>query len=115
MLAHIGDWFAHWASRDGEPREDSWEISNAGVIAGRRREGDACYISRLSFANGPMVAGPPIGLGVGSVPGGVLTVLVSWQEGVVPAELMAGLVHDLGEWTRRLGEEGSFFTVATKG
>ncbi|RDA82795.1 hypothetical protein CP532_6867 [Ophiocordyceps camponoti-leonardi (nom. inval.)] len=123
MLSYVRDWSSFWKGRDGKPRRDSWEVSNGGVLVNEedeegvsRSDEDYCRISRVSFANGPMVAGPPIGLSVASAASsssgvidgvmtttmmmGEMTIVLSWQEGVVPEELMTGLADDLHGWTR---------------
>ncbi|RDA94054.1 hypothetical protein CP533_5326, partial [Ophiocordyceps camponoti-saundersi (nom. inval.)] len=113
MLCYVRDWPAFWKARDGKPRRDSWEVSNGGVLVADddddERDGRPfCRISRLSFANGPMIAGPPIGLSLASIAGRVMTMVLSWQEGVVPDELMTGLRDDLDVWTTSFADVGRF-------
>ncbi|KAG5980366.1 hypothetical protein E4U55_004106 [Claviceps digitariae] len=65
-------------------------------------------VSRVYFTNGAMPVGPPFGLGMASVPGGSLTIGLSWHEGAVSAELMAGLVDDLERYMRCFDETDCF-------
>lgn len=55
-----------------------------------------------------MIAGPAVGVNVASVKGGVLTVGISWNEGVVEDELVDGLAENLARFTRTLHECGRF-------
>lgn len=105
LMQYVGDWSDFWNKKDGQPRPESWSVSNLGVLPGA---GAGWSITRLYFTNGAMVAGAPIGVNVGSVAGGTLTVSISWQDAVVPAELMYGLAGDLAAFAKRLHETGKF-------
>ncbi|KAF4979609.1 hypothetical protein FZEAL_4238 [Fusarium zealandicum] len=105
MLPYISDWASHWRKKDGQAREGSWELSNVGrlqLAPGRRS------ISRVLFTNGIMVAGDPLSISVASVPGGVLTLGISWNEDVVEDEVMRGLAEDLEAFVMQLHETGKF-------
>ncbi|KAG5989352.1 hypothetical protein E4U52_005644 [Claviceps spartinae] len=165
LLRFVPDWFAFFRKKDGQPRRESWELSNIGVLdlssgsgfgtgidtgsvssphqKQHQQDDDAASpspppppppqqqqqhappsprhqdnsatpnapaftISRAYFTNGAMPVGPPFGLGLASVPGGPLTIGLSWQEGVVPASLMRGLADDLEGYVRCFDETGFF-------
>ncbi|KAG5965164.1 hypothetical protein E4U57_004409 [Claviceps arundinis] len=156
LLRFVPDWFAYFRKKDGQPRRESWELSNIGVLdlssgsgfgtgadtgsvsspqqkqqeqdddaaspspqqhappSPRHQDNSATHnapaltISRAYFTNGAMPVGPPFGLGLASVPGGPLTIGLSWQEGVVPASLMRGLADDLEGYVRCFDETGFF-------
>lgn len=65
-------------------------------------------IARILFSNGAMIAGPAVGVNVASVKGGMLTVGISWNEGVVEDELVDALAENLARFMRTLHESGRF-------
>ncbi|KAH7310523.1 alcohol acetyltransferase [Stachybotrys elegans] len=105
LTRYISDWFAYWRKKDGQPREDSWEISNIGAI---KEPGTDTAISRILFTNGAMVAGPAIGLNVGSVAGHGLTIAISWQDAIVPDSVIQQLSSDFAAFTTRFHKTGKF-------
>lgn len=109
LLPYISDWVSHWRGKDGKERDDSWELSNIGCLSipAPEEEGKRS-ISRVFFTNGIMVAGGPMSISVVSVPGGVLTLGLSWNEDVVEDVTMAGLAEDLEGFATRLHETGKF-------
>ncbi|KFA52407.1 hypothetical protein S40293_06012 [Stachybotrys chartarum IBT 40293] len=108
-LAYISDWFQYWRRKDGHPRDSSWEISNIGVLTSDPlSQSSTAAITRIIFTNGSMVAGPPIGLGVGSVSGGGLNIGISWQQDAVSEDLIKGLAGDLASYIDAFHETGKF-------
>ena len=107
LLPLIPNMFDFFRSKEGKPRDDTWEISNLGVL--RQTGGDSPWrITRALFANGAMVAGPAIGFNAISVEGSGLTVGVSWQEGDIEEELVEGVRSDLLAFATRWYETGKF-------
>ncbi|POR37734.1 Uncharacterized protein TPAR_02051, partial [Tolypocladium paradoxum] len=104
LMQYVGDWFRFRAKQHGQPRPDSWAVSNLGVLP-RAAAGAGWSVTHLCFTNGPMAAGSPIGV---NVAGGTLTVAMSWQDAVVPVELVRGLAEDLEAFTSRLHGTGKF-------
>ncbi|KAM5354503.1 hypothetical protein ACJ41O_001150 [Fusarium nematophilum] len=108
LLPYISDWASHWHGKDGQPRDESWELSNIGLLQLPPADDAKRSISRVLFTNGIMVAGSPLSVSVCSVPGGALTLGISWNEGVVEEDVMKGLAMDLEVFMRRLHETGRF-------
>lgn len=115
LLKYVTDWFDFFRKKDGKPRLESWVVSNIGVFKDDNQTRDTdngtaprFTVSRVYFTNGAMVTGPPLGLGIGSVVGGALTLALSWQEGVVSDELMGGLAEDLQKYMVCFDKTGSF-------
>ncbi|OAA35296.1 Alcohol acetyltransferase [Metarhizium rileyi] len=106
LMKYNSDWFGFFKKKDGQPRPDSWEVSNIGVFPPSPDPGFA--VSRVYFTNGAMVTGSPLALGLGSVAGGPLSVSISWQKDVVEQDLVDGLAGDLAQFVTRFGETGRF-------
>ena len=107
LLKYVGDWFDFWEKKKGKTRSESWEVSNIGVLP--RPPPDATWaITRLLFTNGSMVAGPALGVNIASAEKGILTAGISWQDTVVPDELVDSLERDLKAYPQRLHETGKF-------
>lgn len=107
LMKYNSDWFGFFQKMDGKPRKDSWEISNIGVFKDTSAT-PGFTVSRVYFTNGAMVTGAPVALGVGSVPGGMLTIAFSWQEGVVSEEFVNNLAADITSFVTRFDEKGVF-------
>ncbi|KAG5912772.1 hypothetical protein E4U53_005163, partial [Claviceps sorghi] len=112
LLKYVPDWSAYFRNKHHHPRPESWELSNIGVFhppdAPPASSAPAFSVSSTYFTNGAMPVGPALGLGLASVPGGGLTVGLSWHAGAVPDALMAGLLDDLERSIRCFDEGGSF-------
>lgn len=106
LLSYVTDWKTFWAKKQGQSRDYSWEVSNLGTLS--TPEGGPRSIARALFTNGIMVAGGPMSVSVVSVPEGPLTASITWNEDVVPEELMKGLAEDLSAYTTRMHETGKF-------
>lgn len=130
LMSYVSDWHTYWRSKDGQPREESFSVSNLGVLGSRREQQPAnnggkagdngdeetcavadavVHITHALFSNGAMVAGPAIGVNLVSAAGGCLGLTLSWQRDVVDEGLMQRLEADLRDMPRRLHETGSFF------
>ncbi|KAG8417393.1 Alcohol acetyltransferase, variant 2 [Metarhizium acridum] len=107
LMKYNSDWIGFFKKKDGQPRPDSWEVSNIGVFKNASEE-TGFAVSRVYFTNGAMVTGSPVALGLGSVAGGLLSVGISWQESVVGQEFVDGLAGDLTEFVTRFDETGKF-------
>lgn len=88
MMRHVSDWTRFHTSRDGQPRSNSWECSNVGILAAKDT---SVKVSRVLFSNGAMVTGAAVGMNVASAPDGHLTIGLSWQEGIVGDDVVEGL------------------------
>ncbi|RDA88456.1 hypothetical protein CP532_6622 [Ophiocordyceps camponoti-leonardi (nom. inval.)] len=110
----------HVAFNEKEPCHSF--LSNVGLLLlddddDKKQDDDIaafCHISRLRFAHLPFSdGGPPIFVSVASVAGGDMTIIIGWTHGlVVSDELVNGLAHDLGAWTKAFAQSGRFFSPA---
>lgn len=106
LLKYVSDWPSFHRSKDGHPRESSWEVSNIGVVKNPSDQG--WRITRAIFANGAMVTGSAIGFNVMSVQGEGLTVGISWQQDIVDEDVIRGVAGDLEQWSDRFLKTGKF-------
>lgn len=106
LMPLVPDFFDFWTSKEGKPRDTTWEVSNVGAL--RQGDGTGWKITRAMFTNGAMVAGSSIGFNVASVEGSGLTVSVTWQEGDVPEELVEGVRADVSAFAERWHQAGKF-------
>lgn len=105
LMKYVGDWFDFWKKKNGRNRTESWEVSNIGVLP--KPGADATWsVIRVLFTNGSMVAGPALGINIASTEKGALTAAISWQDTVVPDDLIDYIERDLSTYTRRLHETG---------
>jgi energy-coupling factor transporter ATP-binding protein EcfA2 len=113
MLKYAGDWHPWWQKMDGKPRKKTWEVSNVGTMDGGCEGSDPGQAKKWTatrdvFSQSAMKLGAAIGVNVAGIAGGVVSISLTWPEGVVDNELINGLMSDLAEWTRRFGEQGKF-------
>ena len=106
LLGWVSDWKGFWLSKVGQSRNNTWEVSNIGLIPTTNiTESDGWKIRRCIMSQGATVAGAAINISVAGVPHGDICIALSWQDGIVGADTMDGLTHDLQDWLNRLGQE----------
>jgi hypothetical protein len=109
LMHLVKDHRSFWLDVNGSARDTTWEVSNVGVLkVGNQSDATTWRVNRVVFNNPSMVAGAAIGVNVASATGGYLTITISWQEDVVPAELTVGLAQDLQLFATRFHEAGKF-------
>jgi hypothetical protein len=114
LMKFVGDWRSQMKTHATKPRASVWNVSNIGVLTNgdgslpnvatpdRNVSGGGWALEQAVFALGGAVPGSVFEIGVISVRGKELCVVVSWQEGVVEAGLGGKLAADLGDWLRRM-------------
>jgi hypothetical protein len=106
-LRSITDWTEFLAERDCQKRRRSWEVSNVGMLTQvAENEDDKRVISHAMFTNGPMISSDPMSISVISVKNGMLTLGITWNDGIVDDQIMEGLRGDLAACLKQLHEEG---------
>ncbi|EKJ74488.1 hypothetical protein FPSE_05238 [Fusarium pseudograminearum CS3096] len=106
-LSSITDWTDFLVERDGNKRRRTWEVSNVGILPqAAENEPDKRTISHAMFTNGPMISSDPISISVVSVKHGMLTLGITWNDGIVDDKIMEGLRGDLEACLKQLHEEG---------
>lgn len=80
LLKFLNDYAGWFKKKVGQPRENSLEISNVGVVDG----GDGpCKITRMHFTQSSNVISSPLVFSLASVKGGPLSIVLTWQEGII--------------------------------
>lgn len=111
LLAWVGDWRKHWLALIGKPRDDTWSVSNIGsnrYNGGSGGDAEGWRIQRSIFTQPAMVAGPAFAVNVSGVDGGVITLTLNWQEGIVEAGLIEGIARDLQAWFKHFKQTQTF-------
>jgi hypothetical protein len=115
MLGWVTDWPKFWLSKVGQPRQNTWEVSNIGSMPDgheeREEENGGWKIQRSLMSQGATVAGAAVGISVSGVAGCGVSIVLGWQEGVVERETVDGLASDLQRWLDRLGEGQADFIL----
>jgi len=105
LIHMISDLMSFFRNKDGQPRETLWECSNVGPFQQDKAE-NGWKVTRFMFSGSPMVAGAAVGFNTASVDG--LTITLTWQEGILDAELLEGVARDLLQWADRWHQQGKF-------
>lgn len=109
LLGWVTDWQKRWEGKIGQKRDATWAISNVGSVKGVGSEGPGGWrIQRSFFSQPAAVAGPVFSINVTGVEGGEVTLVMSWQETIIDAEVVDGVVKDLSTWIERFGITGKF-------
>lgn len=109
LLRLVGDWKAWFREQASKRREKTWEVSNLGVMTSTPVEDEDIWrIERAVFSQGALVAGAGICVNVLTVNGKSLSITCTWQECIVDAGTVDGLVSDLQLWLGNLGNEEPF-------
>ncbi|KAK5173303.1 uncharacterized protein LTR77_001984 [Saxophila tyrrhenica] len=108
LLPYVNDWRERWKNMLGKPRDVTWEVSNLGVMSGELgaetgEEASKFEITQTTLTQSANVAGVGFSVNMASMKGGVLSVSLCWQEGVVDAEVMDGVKEDLEVLLKRIG------------
>ncbi|KAI1825998.1 hypothetical protein F4861DRAFT_499799 [Xylaria intraflava] len=117
----VGDWHEFFRSKFGKARDGSWELSNLGRLSavdagsydnpelgnGMEEGKDGLwFIDRAVFTQGANATGAAFNVNVSGVAGRDVCATISWQDGIVNADLVEAVVSDLQAWIAELGEAG---------
>lgn len=103
IIGLAGDLFKLLRARQGTRRDVSFELSNIGAIDGGVGERSSGVVfERMMFTACIASLSAPYSFCVASAKGGDLTVVLRWEEGVVPGEEAEMLVSGLEEELREL-------------
>jgi hypothetical protein len=86
----------------GSKREYSFEVSNVGVMDGLDDHANVVRVKRVLFSQSSNVTGAAYVFSVASVKGGDLVVGLTWQDGIVEAELAQKVLLGLDTELRSL-------------
>jgi Alcohol acetyltransferase. len=106
LLGWVSDWKGFWLSKVGQSRNDTWEVSNIGLIPTTNiTDSDGWKIQRCIMSQGASVAGAAVNISVAGVPRGDICIALGWQDGIVGTGIIDGLAHDLRGWLNRLSQK----------
>lgn len=109
LLAWVTDWQKRWEGKIGQQRDATWAISNVGSVKGVGSDGPGGWrIQRSFFTQPAAVAGPGFSVNVTGVEGGEVTLAINWQETIIDAAIVDGVVEDLSAWIESFGHTGKF-------
>jgi hypothetical protein len=104
--------------KPGQSRERSFEISNLGVVdfskgdvEGEERVG----CEKVVFGQSANVTGAAYSFSVATAKGGELTVLLSWQKGVVEGRIADAVMTELERWLTAEASKHGATNGATNG
>ncbi|KAI1430201.1 hypothetical protein F5Y12DRAFT_722488 [Xylaria sp. FL1777] len=112
----IGDWHEFFRKKFGAARENTWEVSNLGSLGAADAgisgpesveigqsvdKGGHWFIDRAVFTQGNAI-GAALNINAAGVAEHGIYVTVSWQDGIVDADLVEELVGDLRGWVAEL-------------
>jgi len=104
LLQYVGDFHAFFKRKLGNPRAETFEVSNLGVFRspitkdggkGGKVGGAGWRVERVLFTQAGAVVGPALGFNVASVKDGLLTISLTWQDGAVESELAEQLLQQV--------------------
>ncbi|KAF4949890.1 hypothetical protein FSARC_13359 [Fusarium sarcochroum] len=102
LMNFVKDWRVQKKQQLKKPRVGAWGVSNLGTLDGEV-EGSGWKIERAVFQLSCELTSPVFHISSISIKGKELCVDVSWQEGVVEAEVGDKLASDMEAWLGFLG------------
>jgi len=108
LIPYISNLHKMFESKIGKPREETYELSNVGVLKNESIEG-RWRIERDVFSQSGMGTGAPVAFNVASVGGGPMSISVTWLQGDIEERLVDGLVKDVEFGLRCMGEGKEVF------
>ncbi|KAJ4131039.1 Alcohol acetyltransferase [Fusarium equiseti] len=100
LMGLVKDWRTQKKQQLKKPRVGVWGVSNLGTMDG---EGSGWKIERAVFQLSCEITSPVFHISSMSVKGKEMCVDISWQEGVIDAEIGDKLASDMEAWLRFLG------------
>ena len=102
LLPYLADHHEFHRKKLENKREKTWEVSNIGAIKRRADEQGAWTITRSIFTQGAAVVGPAMNLNIASVFDGPMTIMFSWQQGIIEESVVASTIATFGSTLRKL-------------
>ena len=92
LLPYVADHHEFYRKKLGKKREKTFEVSNIGAIKPQADSGGAWKIERAIFTQGAAIVGPALNLMVASVIDGPMTLIFSWQQGIIEESVVADVI-----------------------
>jgi len=117
MLAWVPDFHAWIRQQEGQARGSTWEMSNLGSIAGEDKKagGRGWTIRGPIFAQPANVRGAAFTVNVFGIRGDAVSLTLTWQEGIIEAELGEGVATDLQRCLDDFAKTGTFCILGRRG
>jgi hypothetical protein len=108
LLPYVSDYVKYYQKKIGKAREATWELSNLGILRTTQESLPGSWrLENMTFTQGAQPVGPAFAVNCVSVQGGPLTMAITWQDSVVPGNIIDILVHDFTDLPRLLHHERS--------
>jgi hypothetical protein len=99
FLRLVPDLKAYLLAKVGKPRRGSFEVSNLGVVdMGDATGGVKC--EGLLFSQAANVTGMPYVFSLATLKGGGMSIVLSWQDGILEEEAVGRVMEELDAWLR---------------
>lgn len=114
LMKFIGDWRHQMAEMVRKPRQNSWFITNLGVLDGRPNkkheiddEDDSWSICRAQFATSAETTSAAFIISPMTAAGGDLSIVGTWQECIFDVRFGEQVMADLEAWLLQIGAKSS--------
>jgi hypothetical protein len=94
MIPYISSFHNMFLSKMGKSRDDTYEVSNVGSLKNEDEKAQWKF-GRVIFTQSGNATGAAFSVNVASVVGGLLTISVTWLEGVIEEKLVGEVVEDV--------------------
>lgn len=115
LMAWVTDWRQRWLKKIGEPRDETWGLSNIGSAhyngssaAIDKNDAGNWRVERSIFVQPATILGPAFTVNVSGVSSGQVTICLGWQKDIVHADVIEGLAKDLKAWLGSFEKRGTF-------
>ncbi|KAL1897865.1 hypothetical protein Sste5346_003717 [Sporothrix stenoceras] len=111
LMGYVSDWHDWWRKHEGKVRDSTWAVSNTGSISptGSVDAGTAGWrLLRNFYAQSSIGKDSLIGVNIGGVRGGEVSVVVGWHHGVTEDAFANLFTDDLHACLLRFGTTGYF-------
>ena len=92
LLPYVVDHRDFYSKKLGKKREQTFEVSNLGVMKSAQEKNPRWKTTRTIFTQGAAVVGPAFSVNCASILGGPTTITFAWQDQVMQDEVMMNLV-----------------------
>jgi hypothetical protein len=94
LLPYVSDHREYYRKKLGHKRETTFDVSNLGVFDLKATSEGDWLVERSIFTQGAAIVGAAINLNIASVRDGPMTITFSWQEHILPDDLVSDtIVH----------------------
>lgn len=96
LLRYLSNSTDYYRSKFGQARDVTFELSNLGVFDAGDGKGE-WEMESMTFTQGAAPLGPAFAVNAATVRGGILTLSITWQDGVVGEDVVDAVARGLQE------------------